>query len=186
MNTSQLNDVRAKMQSSLDFLTSELNAIRTGRASTSLVENIFVSAYDGAQKLRLRELGNINVADAKSIVIEPWDPSVINEIVKAISDNLSLSAQVSENVIRIVLPPLTEERRKEFLKILKQKVEMGKIAVRQVRGDYFHSLKRADEAHEISEDERFHGEKEVQKLTDDFVAKIELMEKRKEEEIMTV
>ncbi len=174
------------MQSSLDFLQQELNSIRTGRASTSLVENIFVNAYDGTQKLRLRELGNINVSDAKTIVIEPWDQSVLNEIVKAISDNLSLSATVNENIIRIVLPPLTEERRKEFLKILKQKVEMGKIAVRQVRGDYFHSLKRAEEAHEIAEDERFHGEKEIQKLTDEFVEKIESMEKRKEEEIMTV
>lgn len=186
MNTQQLQEVRAKMQSSLDFLASELNAIRTGRATSQLVENVMVNAYEGAQKLRIREMGNIAVTDAKTIVIEPWDASVVNDIVKAISDSLNLSASVNENVIRVILPPLTEERRKEFTKLLKQKIEMGKIAIRQIRGDMMHSLKRAEEAKDISEDERTHGEKEMQRVTDEFIEKIETMEKRKEEEIMTV
>jgi ribosome recycling factor len=186
MNTSQLNEVRIKMQSSLDFIQQELNSIRTGRATSSLVENVMVNAYEGAQKLRIREMGNIAISDARTIAIEPWDASVVNDIVKAISDNLNLSASVNENIIRVILPPLTEERRKEFTKLLKQKIEMGKIAIRQIRGDMMHSLKRAGDAKDISEDERTQGEKEMQKLTDEYIEKIEAMEKRKEEEIMTV
>lgn len=186
MNASQLNEVKNKMQQSLDFVQQELNSIRTGRATSSLIENVMVNAYEGAQKLRIREMGNIAISDARTIAIEPWDVSVVNDIVKAISDNLKLSASVNENVIRVILPPLTEERRTEFTKLLKQKIEMGKIAIRQIRGDIMHSLKRADEAKEISEDERTHGEKEMQKLTDEYIEKIETMEKRKEEEIMTV
>lgn len=186
MNASQLNEIKIKMQQSLDFVQQELSSIRTGRATSSLVENVMVNCYDGAQKLRIREMGNIAISDARTIAIEPWDISVVNDIVKAISDNLKLSASINENVIRVILPPLTEERRKEFIKLLKQKIEMGKIAIRQIRGDMMHSLKRAEEVKDISEDERTHGEKEVQKMTDEFIEKIETMEKRKEEEIMTV
>lgn len=174
------------MQSSFDFFVSELSQIRTGRASSALVENVIVNAYEGTQKLKIQEMGNISVSDAKTIVIEPWDQTTIPDIERAISEQLQLSAQVHENVLRIILPPLTEERRREFIKILKTKTEQAKIAIRQVRGDVMHDLKKADENGDITEDERERGEKEVQKLTDEFVEKIEETEKKKEEELLTL
>lgn len=186
MNTSQLNEVRTKMQASLDFFQQELSSIRTGRATPALLENIIVLAYEGTQKLKIREMGNINVTDARTIAVEPWDQTVIPDIARAISDSLQLSAQVNENVIRVILPPLTEERRKEFIKILNQKAESGKVAMRQVRGDLMHDLKKGEEASEITEDERERGEKEIQKLTDEFVEKIESIQKKKEEELLTL
>jgi ribosome recycling factor len=186
MNTSQLNEVRTKMQGSLDFFQQELSSIRTGRASSTLLENVIVSAYESTQKLKIREMGNINVVDARTIAVEPWDVTTVSDIVKAISDSLQLSAQVNENVIRVVLPPLTEERRKEFIKILNQKAEMSKVAIRQIRGDYMHDLKKGEERKEITEDERERGEKEIQKMTDEFVEKIENVQKKKEEELLTL
>lgn len=174
------------MQSSLDFFQQELSSIRTGRASSTLVENVIVNAYESTQKLKIREMANIGASDARTIVIEPWDQTTIPDIAKAISDTLQLSAQINENVIRIILPPLTEERRKEFIKILHQKTELAKIAIRQVRGDVMHDLKKGEENKEITEDERERGEKEVQKLTDEFVEKIEDIKKRKEEELLTL
>lgn len=174
------------MQASLDFLQNELNAIRTGRATSSLVENIIVLAYEGTQKLKIREMANISVTDAKTIAIEPWDQSVIPDIVKAISASLNLSPSVAENIIRVVMPALTEERRKEFIKILHREVEMGKVAIRQTRGDVMHDLKKGEEKKEITEDDRKNGEKEIQRLTDEFTEKIEEMEKKKETEIMTL
>jgi len=174
------------MQGSLDFFNQELNAIRTGRATPTLLENIIVTTYEGTQKLRIRELANIGTPDSRTIAVEPWDQSTLNDIVKAISDELKLSAQVNENIIRVILPPLTEERRKEFIKILNQKTEMAKIAIRQVRGDLMHDLKKSEENKEITEDERERGEKETQKLTDEFVEKIEEIEKKKENELLTL
>lgn len=174
------------MQQSLDFFQTELNAIRTGRATSSLLENVIVSAYEGTQKLKIREMANISVSDPKTIAIEPWDQSVIPDIVRAISNSLNISPTVNENIIRVVLPVLTEERRKEFIKILHREVEMGKVAIRQTRGDVMHNLKKGEEKKEITEDDREYGEKEVQKMTDEFVLKIEEMEKKKETEIMTL
>lgn len=186
MTSSQLNEVRVKMQASLDFLQQELNQIRTGRASASLVENVMVMTYGGAEHLRIRELGNITTPDPKTVMVEFWDSAVVADAERAINQSLNLTCQMNDNILRIFIPSLTEERRREFVKKLKLEIEKGKVAIRQVRADYFHSIKRAFEAKDIPEDERFRDEKEVQKLTDEFIEKIDAMEKKKEEEIMTV
>lgn len=186
MDTQQLQSIRAKMQASFDFFQQEVNSIRTGRAQTSLVENILVATYGGAEKLRIREMGNITTPDAKTVMIEFWDSAVIPDAERTINEELKLTCQVNDNLIRIFLPPLTEERRLEFIKLLKQKTENAKIAIRQTRGDVMHDFKKSFEAKEISEDERFTGEKEVQKLTDEFIEKIESLEEKKDKEIMTI
>lgn len=186
MNTEDQARISAKMQKALDFFQNEINQIRTGRASSSLVENIIVDAYEGTQKLKIKEMGAISTPDARTIVIEVWDGAVLPEIEKAISQGLNLSCQVNDNFIRVFLPSLTEERRREFVRALKQKTEMAKIAIRQERADAIRDLKRALNDKQINEDEEERGEKEVQKLTDSFVEKIEFLSQKKEEEIMSI
>ncbi len=186
MDSSQLQEIRAKMQASINFYQDELNQIRTGRAQSSLVENILITTYGGTQKLRIREMGNITTPDAKTVMVEFWDSSVLPDAERTINEELKVTCQVNDNLIRIFLPPLTEERRKEFTKLLKQKSEMARVTVRQIRGDVMHDFKKSFENKEISEDEKFGGEKEVQKLTDEFIEKIESIEEKKEKEIMTI
>jgi len=183
----RLTDVSQRMQKAVEIVSTDFSSIRTGRASASLIENIMVSAYDGAQKLKVMELGTISTPHAKTLVVEPWDTSVINDISKALSEaNIGLNPIVDVNVIRISLPPLTEERRAEFVKLLKQKVESGKVMIRQLRHDKMADLKRGEEKNEITEDDRKHLENELQKLTDEYTAKIGEMGKRKEEELIQI
>lgn len=183
----RLTDVLDKMQKAVDIISSDLTSIRTGRAVPSLVENIVVSAYGGTQKLRIMEMGTITVVDPKMLLITPWDISVIEEIQKGVSEaNIGLNPVVDGNVIRISFPSLTEERRKEFIKLLKQKIEAGKVMVRQIRHDKMSEIKRSFESDDLTEDDKKHLEEEIQKLTDEYVLNIEATGKRKEEELMRI
>ena len=163
----------------------EFSGVRTGKASPSLVENIQVDVY--GSMMRIRELAGITTPEARMIVIQPWDASTLHPIEKAIQKcNLGLNPTVDKKFIRIVLPELSTERRLEFSKIVKKMAEDGRVAIRHVRRDSIEHLKKETKDGGITEDELESAEKEVQKLTDLYISKIEGHLTRKEKEIMTV
>jgi ribosome recycling factor len=182
-----LSDVQPKMEKALEVLVRELSSIRTGRATSAMVENIVCSVYGGTQKLRVVELGTIGVADAQTISVTPWDASVIGEIRQGIlAANVGLTPIIDGGVMRIQIPSLTLERRQEYLKLLSKQLENGRIMIRQVRHEKMADIKGAFEAKGLSEDEKFRLEQDLQKLTDEFVERIDQMGKKKEEELLTV
>lgn len=179
--------VSEEMQKAVEDFKSELGSVRTGRATSTLVEDIEVEAYGGAQALRVQELANIGIPDPQTIVIDPWDKSVIGEIKKGIeAANVGLNPNIDGEIIRISIPPMTGEDRERLVKLLNTKIENAKIAIRQIRGDAMKAAKRREEENEISEDERHLAEKEIQKLTDEFVEKIDELGEKKREELLQV
>ncbi|HVZ67598.1 MAG TPA: ribosome recycling factor [Patescibacteria group bacterium] len=179
--------VNARMQRAIDSLREEFGTIRTGKASPSLVENIVINAYGGTQPLKVLELATIHAQDNNTLVIAPFDRSILAEIEKGISSaNVGLNPIVDGDILRINLPPLTEERRSEFVKMVKQKAEGGKVSLRQARHEGMADLKRKAENEGISEDEVDRFEKEIQKLMEDFTKKIDLISEEKEKELMTL
>lgn len=178
---------REKMQKAISILKEDLSTIRTGRATPALVENIEAKVYEGDQTLTIKELATITTEGPRNIIISPFDPSVTSEIEKAInSANLGFSAVSDENIIRIKIPPLTQERREEFLKLAGVKIEGGRIMVRQVRQEAMSRIKKLFDGKEISEDEKFRLEKEVQKATDETMEEIERIRKAKKKELSEV
>ena len=183
----QEDDIRQKMQQAVDAVKEDLSSIRTGRATPALVEGIVVTTYGGSQKLRIVELATITTPDTRTILINPWDKSVVFDIKRAIEDNKTgLNPLVGEDVIRVSLPPMTEEDRQSFVKLLSQKLENGKISIRRVRAEAMGDVSAAFERKEFGEDEKFAREEKVQKLTDEYVGKIEDIGKQKEAELMSV
>lgn len=181
------NEVRDKMAKTVEVVSQEISTIRTGRATTSMIENVPVAAYGGAQTLRVMELASITVEDAQTMVVKPWDASVIGEIAKSLSNTgMGLSANIDGEIIRVKVPELTEERRKEFVKLLHTKMENGKVSLRQIRHDAMKDISKAEDAKDISEDERHDLEKEVQEITDKHVTKIDEIGKAKEADLMQV
>lgn len=175
------------MRKSLDITRQDIASIRSSRATPALVENIVITAYGGSQRLKLMELATITTVDAKTLLISPFDPAIISEIEKGILEaNIGLMPVVDGEIIRIIIPPLSYERRQEYLKLARTKLEAGRIMVRQVRQEGMRELKRAGGEGSISEDERAHGEKLVQELTDEMVAEIDSMGERKEAELLQV
>src|SRR5882724_2337619 len=180
-----LLEAEEKMIKTEEVVQHEFSGVRTGKASPSLVENILVEAY-GSQ-MRIRELAGITTPEPRMLVIQPWDASTLHAIEKAIQkSNLGLNPAVDKKFIRIVLPELSEERRIEFTKVVKKMAEDGRIAIRHVRRDAIEHLKKETKDGMITEDELKHAEKEVQRLTDQYVAKIDEHLAHKEKEIMTV
>lgn len=183
----QEDDIRQKMQQAVDAVKEDLGSIRTGRATPALVEGIVVTTYGGTQKLKVVELATITTPDPRSILISPWDKSVIFDIKRAIEENKSgLNPVASEDVIRVNLAPMTAEDREAYTKLLGQKLESGKISIRRVRADAMSDVSSAFEKKEFGEDEKFQREERVQKLTDEYVGKIEEMGKTKEQELLQV
>ena len=171
------------MRKALEILTADLGTIRTGKAAPALVENISVSVYGGTAKLRIMELATVSAADASSLVITPFDASIIEEIRKGIMESGSgLNPASDGQVIRINIPPLSEERRKELIHMMHQKLENGHVMMRQLRHEAMDDLKKGD----LPEDENDRLEKEIQKATDDFTAEIDALGKKKEEELMQI
>jgi ribosome recycling factor len=159
--------------------------VRTGKASASLIENISVEVY-GSQ-MRLRELAGITSPESRMLVVQPWDITGIQAIEKAIQKaNLGLSPVVQGKIIRVTFPELSSERRLEFVKITKKMAEDARISVRHVRRDAMEELKKAVKASETSEEDQEKTEKEIQKLTDQYVGKIDAHLAHKEKEILTV
>ena len=148
-----ISEVKVKMQKAIVVLQEDLATIRTGRATPALVENVLILSYDGTQNLRLKEMATITTEGARMLIVSPFDPTVIRDIERGLnSANLGFSAAVDGNFIRINIPPLTTERREEFIKLANSKIEGGRIMIRQVRHDFMSSLKRKYEAKEIDED----------------------------------
>lgn len=175
------------MDGVLAALSNDLNSIRTGRATPSLVENVIVSAYGGAQRLKVNELASITAPDTQTIVIDPWDKSIIGEIKQAIlAANIGMNPNIDGEIIRISMPPLTGEDRERYIKLLSAKLENARVSVRQIRGDIMKEIKSAFEKKEITEDDKFAQEKKMQDITDEFIAKIEERGSIKEEELRTL
>lgn len=172
-----------KMQKALDVLKTDLATIRTGRATPSLVENIMVSAYGGSAKMKVMELATIAAQDTQTLIITPFDHTVINELAKGIQEaNTGLTPVVDGQVIRISLPQLSQERREQLIHLMKQKLENGKIMIRQIRHDAMNEIKKE----ELPEDDEQRLEKEVQLITDDYTGHIDELGKKKEEELLQI
>lgn len=177
--------VKSKMQEVLNLVTSDIASVRTGRVTTALVEDIVISAYGGQQKLKVQELTTISVIDAQTLTISPWDKSIIGEIKQGlIASNSGLNPSIDGEIIRISVPPMTSEDREKYVKLLHQKLESGKVMIRQIRGDSMRDIKDDFEKKNLSEDEKFASEKRLQEITDEFIEEIENIGKNKEEELM--
>ena len=180
-----LLEAEEKMIKTEEVVQHEFAGVRTGKASPSLVENILVEVY-GSQ-MRIRELAGITAPEPRMLLIQPWDAGTVHPIEKAIQkSNLGLNPAVDKKFIRIVLPELSQERRMEFIKIVKKMAEDGRVAIRHVRRDALEQLKKDGKAGGVTEDQVEAADKEVQKLTDSYIAKIETHLAHKEKEILTV
>ncbi len=181
-----LLEAEEKMLKTEEVVLKEFAGVRTGKASAGLVENIQVEVYGGSM-MRIREIAGITTPESRVIMIQPWDASTVHAIEKAIQkSNLGLNPAVDRKFIRIVLPDLSTERRLEFSKVVKKMAEDGRVAVRHVRRDGIELLKKQGKAGGVTEDEVEHAEKEMQKLTDQYIGKIDAHLAYKEKEIMTV
>ncbi len=180
-----INEAKEKMTKSLEHLKHEFNGIRTGKASSALVEDIRVDYYGTSTPLR--DMSGISTPEPRLLLIQPWDQSAVAAIVKAIqASSLGITPVDDGRVVRIPIPELTEERRKELDKHIKHMAEEGRISVRSVRREENDRLKKMEKSKELTEDDLYDGEKETQKLTDDFIKQIDEMLKHKEEEIFTI
>lgn len=180
-----LLEAEEKMLKTEEVVQHEFATVRTGKASPALVENILVEVYGAT--MRIRELAGITTPEPRLLMIQPWDAGTLHPIEKAIQkSNLGLNPTVDRKFIRIVLPELSEERRVEFTKIVRKMAEDGRVAIRHVRRDAIEHLKKESKAGTIAEDDLEHAEKEVQKLTDQYSAKVDGHLAHKEKEIMTV
>lgn len=182
-----LNPVRQQMSKAIDLLVGELASIKAGRANPSLIERIMVEAYQ--TKMPLVELASITAPDPNYLLVSPYDQTILKEIAKALQADRGLNLSVivdSTGVIRINVPPITEERRLELVKVIKQKAEMARVMVRQIRHDKMSELKKMGEEKTVNEDDKFKTETDLQKMTDEFNEKIDRMIGVKEQELMTV
>jgi len=169
----------------ISYLKPDLSTIRTGRAHASLVEDLPVEAY--GQKMTLKELASITVPDPQLLVLDPWDKSIIPDIERAIRNSrLGLSPAVDEEVIRLPVPPLSEERRQEFVRLVKEKIEAARQKVRDARQEAVEEVRRQETDKEIGEDEKFRLQKEIQKEVDECNQEIQEIGKEKEEEILKI
>ena len=184
---SNLSQAQVNMKKVLEILNTDLSTVRAGKASPSLVDNIMVGAYGGTQKLRVMELAQIHALDNQTLAITPYDASIIGEIKNAILEsNTGLTPVIDGPVIRISIPPLSEERRQQLVHLVNQKLEGGRIQVRQVRHEEMEAIKKSFADKLITEDDRNRLEKEIQKLTDETIAAIDSMGKQKEVELMQI
>jgi len=180
-----LLEAEDKMSKTEQVVIHGFAGVRTGKASPALVENIVVEVY-GAQ-MRVRELAGITTPEPRTLAIQPWDANSLHPIEKAIQkSNLGLTPSIQGRVIRIFFPELSQERREEFVKIVRKMAEDGRVAIRHVRRDAMEQLKKHGHDSGITEDEVKQAEKELQKLTDDYIGKVDQHVTNKEKEIMTV
>jgi ribosome recycling factor len=180
-----LLEAEDKMIKTEQVVLNEFAGVRTGKASPSLVENVLVEVY-GSQ-MRVRELAGITTPEPRQLVIQPWDITSLQSIEKAIQKaNLGLSPTVQGKIIRIAFPELSQERRQEFVKIVKKMSEDGRVAIRHVRRDSLELLKKTKASGGVGEEEIEVAEKEIQKLTDQYIGKIDAHVTAKEKEILTV
>lgn len=180
-----LKDATIRMRSSLQSLQDDLAGIRTGRATPALVERLSVEYYGAPTPLQ--QLATFSVPEPRQILIKPFDPSTIKEIEKAIQiSDLGLTPSNDGKAIRLTLPPLTQERREELVRVVNARVEEGRISVRNIRRDAIKDLREFEDEKLISEDDLKRGEDDIQKLTDEYIEKMNQVGEEKEEEILEV
>jgi len=178
-------DGKRRMESAVDSLRSEFNTVRTGRASTGLLDRLHVDYY-GA-KTPIKQLASLATPDPRTISITVYDKSAVNPVVRAIQESdLALTPNTDGTVIRLNIPTLTADRRKDLVKLVKNMAEDGRVAIRNVRRDVIQDLKDLKKEGEISEDDERRAEEEVQKLTDSFIEKINEVLRHKEQEILEI
>ena len=176
-------DLSTRMGKIVDIFVNDIGSLRTGRATPGLIENVVVTVY-GAQKMRLIELGSIGVPDVRSLTFQPWDQGLIREIANGIgAANIGMTPVVDGPVIRLSLPMLTMEQREDYIKLLGRKLEGVRVMIRDARADYRKKLMDAKNDKTVGEDEVKRDEAELQKVTDQFISKLEEIAKKKETEI---
>jgi ribosome recycling factor len=186
MNVAEIQKTtEQKMQKSVDALKADLSKIRTGRAHTGLLDHIQVDYY--GTMVPLAQVAQVGLGDARTITVQPWEKKMVPVVEKAIRDSdLGLNPATSGDLVRVPMPPLTEQRRKELVKVVKHEGENAKVAIRNLRRDANHHVKELLKAKTISEDDDRRAEDAVQKLTDRFVGEIDRLVIEKEKEVLTV
>lgn len=180
-----LFEAEEKMEKSFKKVHDDFTSIRTGKASPSLVENVKVDCY--GTSMRLREIAGITAPEPRMIMIQPWDVSNVDPIRKALDEaNIGITPLVDGKIIRLPIPELSEERRKEMIKLVKKMAEDGRVTIRHIRRDGMEILKKLHKDGKLTEDDFALGEKEIQKLTDDYTKKIDHQLASKEDELMKV
>jgi ribosome recycling factor len=180
-----LDDGKRRMDKSVEATQHEFNTVRTGRASAALLDRISVDYY--GQQTPVKQLASINVPEPRMLTIQPFDPSSVKAIERAIQESdLGVTPSNDGKLIRLPIPTLTEERRKELVKIVRHLAEEGRVAIRNVRRDVMHDLKELVRDGEVGDDEERRAEERLQKITDEHVHRIDDLLKKKEEEIMEV
>jgi ribosome recycling factor len=178
-------DAKAHMEKALEAMRREFGSVRTGKATSSLLDLVRVKAY--GSMMPLNQVATVSVPEARMLVVQPWDKGLMNEIERGIRDaNLGLNPANDGNIIRVPIPALNEERRKELAKQLHKLAEEGRVAVRHARQEANKEIKQQQSDGKISEDDSRREQDKIQKLTDEHIAKIEQMLKHKEEEVMEV
>jgi ribosome recycling factor len=174
-----------KMQKTVDALKHDYQKVRTGRAHTGLLDHIQVDYY--GSMMPINQVANVTLADARTIAVQPWEKKMVQVVEKAIRDSdLGLNPATSSDVIRVPMPPLTEDRRKELIKVVRHEAENARIAVRNIRRDTNEHLKKLLKDHEVSEDDERHAQGDVQKLTDRYIAEIDKVLQAKEADLLAV
>ena len=182
---SVMNEFKAANQKSLDALKRDLSRVRAGKANPALLESIRVSYY--GQQSPLSQIGNISTPDARTLVITPWDTTVLAEIEKAINQSdLGLNPQNDGKIIRISIPALTEERRKELVKVVNKMSEEGKVGIRQNRKNANEGIKALEKSKALSEDESKRQQEQIQKITDEAIKQVDDIVAKKTSDIMTI
>ena len=178
-------DVKARMARSIDSLGQELSKVRTGRAHPSLLDHIRVAYY--GSEMPLNQVANVSVQDARTLGVAPFDKNMVSTIEKAIRDSdLGLNPMTTGGLIRVPLPALTEERRKDLIKVVRHEAEAARVAIRNVRRDANHALKELVKERAVSEDQERRAEEEVQKLTDRHIAEVDKLLQAKEADLMEI
>jgi ribosome recycling factor len=178
-------DAERRMQKSVESLKTELAKIRTGRPHPSLLDHVTVEYY--GSEVPISQVANINIEDARTLSVTPWEKPMVGAVEKAImTSDLGLNPATNGNVIRVPMPPLTEERRRDLTRVVKQEGEQGKVAVRNIRRDANSDFKTLLKEKEISEDEARGAEDDIQKLTDKFVTEIDAVLQEKEQDLLSM
>lgn len=178
-------NTESRMSKSVDSLTESLQSIRAGRANTSLLDKIYVDYY--GQQSPLNQVASLSAPEARLLAIQPWDATLIPEIEKAIQkSDLGITPSNDGKIIRLVIPQLTEERRKDLTKLVGKYAEEAKVSIRNIRRDAMEDIKKAEKAKEISEDDRKTYEEDIQKLTDKYIKDIDGVAEEKEKELMEI
>lgn len=176
-----------RMEKAFSILKDDFGTVKTGKAAPQLVENVVINAYGGSARLKVMELATIHVVDHETLTITPFDRTVLGDLERGIAESqMGLGLATDGNLIRVTIPPLSQERREEFVKLIHKKAENGKIMIRQARQESKDEIEKLKKDGHISEDDVARLEKEVQKITDEYIEKIDETRGMKEKELLTV